>query len=188
MLKSIKILAFSGSTRKDSYNKKLLQKAISFLPKNVTVTLIDLKDYPMPFYDGDFEMENGVPESAKKLRNLMSSCDGFIISTPEYNGAISAVLKNAIDWTSRADGKTPMLSAYKGKVALLLSTSLGKFGGVRSLSMLRSILEYIGTAVVPEDIAIPFASKVFDGERENIEEKDKSLIKQGCENLITLLQ
>jgi chromate reductase len=187
MSKSIKIVAFSGSTRKDSYNKKLLLKAISFLPKNIELTLIDLKDYPMPFYDGDFEKENGIPENAKKLRNLMSLAGGFIIATPEYNGGISAVLKNAIDWTSRGDGEVLTLSAYKGKFALLLSTSAGKFGGVRSLSMLRSILEYMGTTVLAEEITIPFATKVFNGEEVNILESDLKLMEDECKNLVSFL-
>ena len=186
MSKKIKVLAFSGSTRKDSYNKQLLLQAVSFLPKNVELTLIDLRDYPMPLYDGDLEQESKVPENARKIRSLLISADAFIITSPEYNGSISGVLKNTIDWTSRAEDNIPSLAAYKGKYAFILSTSIGKSGGINSLSMLKSILNYMGITVIPELVAIPYATKFFNETKVSLEESDLNLIKTGCQKLISL--
>jgi chromate reductase len=186
MTKKIHLIAFSGSTRKDSFNKKLLKKSLEFFPNNVSVTWIDLKEFPMPFYDGDLEEEKGVPENAKKLRTLMMQADGFIVSSPEYNSSISAVLKNTIDWTSRADDQIPFLAAYKGKKAFVLSASVGKYGGIKSATALRSILEAIGVTLVPEVVAIANASKVFEQGEPHFEKGDLDLIEKGCKSLISL--
>ena len=97
-----KILAFAGSTRKDSFNKKLVKiTGEAARLAGAQVTYLDLRDLPMPLYDGDLEAEQGIPQNARKLKALMLSHDGLLISAPEYNSSISGVLKNAIDWASR---------------------------------------------------------------------------------------
>src|SRR5580692_8132341 len=117
-----KILAFAGSTRKESFNKKLVKIAADAAKSaGAQVTYVDLRDLPMPLYDGDLEAEQGIPENAKKLKALMVAHDGFLISAPEYNSSITGVLKNTIDWTSRPS----LAECYKGKVATLMSTSPG---------------------------------------------------------------
>jgi len=93
---------------------------------NATVTEIDLRDYPLPFYDGDLEANQGQPENAKKLIQLMKRSDLIIIASPNYNGSISGVLKNMIDWTSRSEEGKLSYVAFKNKKFLLLSTSPGK--------------------------------------------------------------
>ena len=103
-----KILAFGGSTRKDSYNHRLAQIAADGAhAAGAEVTRITLRDFSMPLFDEDFEAENGKPENAKELKKLMLEHDGFLISCPEYNSSITAVLKNAIDWVSRPDEADP---------------------------------------------------------------------------------
>src|ERR1700731_2076408 len=88
----IKIVAFAGSTRADSYNKKLVNEAAAIAREmGAQVTIIDLKDYPMPLYDADFEVKQGMPESAKRLRALLIQSDAVLISSAEYNGSIPAV-------------------------------------------------------------------------------------------------
>ena len=158
----MKILAFAGSTRSESYNKQLVIEAADMARKmGASVTVIDLKDYPMPFYDGDLETKEGLPKNAKKLRDLMIGSDGVIIASPEYNSSISAVLKNAIDWTSRTpEGGTPR-AAYKGKRFALMSTSPGKGGGKRGLNHLRVIIEDAGGTVVEKEVSIPLAGQYF---------------------------
>src|SRR5689334_4690376 len=92
----LKVLAFAGSTRADSYNKKLVREAAEKAREmGALVTVIDLKDYPMPLYDADLESKNGMPENVKKLRQIMMAHDAMIIASPEYNASMSAVLKNA---------------------------------------------------------------------------------------------
>src|SRR6056297_1100854 len=96
-----KILAFAGSARKESWNKKLIQVATDFAQTaGADVTLIDLADYELPLFNQDLE-EKGVPENALKLKELFLSHDGLLISAPEYNSSITPLLKNTIDWVSR---------------------------------------------------------------------------------------
>ncbi len=97
-----RILVFSGSIRANSVNSRLagtITKALA--DAGAEAKNISLADYEMPIYDGDLEQENGVPESAVKLGKLISEHDGVIVVSPEYNGSISPLLKNTLDWMSR---------------------------------------------------------------------------------------
>jgi NAD(P)H-dependent FMN reductase len=127
-----KILAFAGSTREGSFNKKLVKIAAGAASAaGAQVTYVDLRDLPMPLYDGDLETEQGIPENAKKFKALLQANDGFLISAPEYNSSITGVLKNAIDWASRpAAGEAPLV-CFAGKVVALMSASPGALGGLR---------------------------------------------------------
>ena len=166
-----KILAFAGSTRNDSYNKKLVKiSSIGAIDAGADVTVIDLRDFPLPIYDGDLEQKDGLPSNARKLKDIMLAHQGFLISSPEYNSSISAVLKNTIDWASRqSEGETP-LACFKNKVAGIMSASPGMLGGLRGLVHVRSILGNIGVIVLPDQIAIAKAHEAFN---ENGTLKDK---------------
>jgi chromate reductase len=157
-----RILAFAGSLRKDSYNKKLVAIAAQGArDAGADVTLIDLADYPLPLFDEDCEREQGMPENGAKLKQLFLEHDGLLISSPEYNSGFSAVLKNAIDWVSRsAPGEKP-LSAYVGKTAALIAASPGGFGGLRGLVPLRMLLGNIQVLVIPDQIVIAQAHEAF---------------------------
>lgn len=159
-----KILAFAGSTRTASFNKKLVKVAAEAArAAGAEVTLVDLRDYAMPLFDGDMEDEQGLPENAKKLKALMRESDGFLISCPEYNSSITAVLKNTIDWASRAEtDDEPPLVAFRGKTAALMAASPGALGGLRGLVTVRSILGNIGMIVLPDQVAVPKAHEAFD--------------------------
>jgi chromate reductase len=139
-----KILAFAGSTRTGSYNKKLVKLGVEAARKaGAEVTLIDLRDFPMPLYDGDLEERDGLPPNAVKLRKLFMEHQGLLLSCPEYNSSISGVLKNTIDWVSRPDPDKPdekPLICFSGKIVALLSASPGALGGLRGLVTVRSIL------------------------------------------------
>lgn len=175
-----KILAFAGSTRQDSFNKKVLSIAVQGARNaGAEVTIIDLRDIPMPLYDGDFEKEYGIPENGKKLMNLMIEHDGFLIASPEYNRSVSGVLKNAIDWASRPVKGMSSLKAFDGKVACLMSASDGALGGLRGLFALRWILENIKVLVLPKQGTVPKANEAFD---ENGKLKDEKL-QASIENL-----
>jgi len=157
-----KILAFAGSTRRDSFNKTLVRYAAGRArEKGAEVTLIDLRDFAMPLYDGDLELEKGQPENATRLYEMMKHHDGFLWSCPEYNSSISAVLKNTIDWVSRPRGGEPSLAAFSRKVAALLSASPGALGGLRGLVHVRAILGNIGVLVISNQVAVPKAHEAF---------------------------
>jgi chromate reductase, NAD(P)H dehydrogenase (quinone) len=157
-----KILAFAGSLRAGSFNKRLVRIAAAGAESaGAEVTYLDLRDYQLPLYDGDLEAAHGLPENARKLKDLMIANDGFLISAPEYNSSITAVLKNTIDWTSRPEPGEPALVCYTGKFAALMSASPGALGGLRGLVHVRSILENIGTMVLPGQVAVSRAHEAF---------------------------
>lgn len=158
----VKILAFAGSTRRDSLNKRLVRVAAAGARREgAEVTLLDLADLPLPLYDADLEAAEGLPENARRLKALMIEHDGFLISSPEYNSSISGVLKNAIDWASRREGDEKRLAAFAGKAAALMAASPGALGGLRGLVHLRAILGNLGVLVLPKQKAVPRAGKAF---------------------------
>jgi len=157
-----RILAFAGSTRRDSFNKKLVSIAVKGArAAGAEVALIDLKDFPLPLFDQDLEAEQGMPENGKKLKQLFIDHDGLLIASPEYNSSVTAALKNAIDWVSRPAPGEPSLVAFRSKVATLMSASPGALGGLRGLVHVRSILGNIGVIVLPDQIAVARAHEAF---------------------------
>lgn len=158
-----KILAFSGSARKDSFNQRLVENAASAaIAAGAEVTIINLGDFPLPLMDQDLERDQGEPEHAARLKKLFVEHDGFLIASPEYNSSISPLLKNALDWVSRQVGDEPAAVAYKGKTAALLSASPGRLGGIRGLVHVRSILNTLGTLVLAEQGSVSSAFSAFD--------------------------
>ena len=149
------------------------------------VTLIDLKDYPLPLMDEDLEAAEGLPENAKKIKQLMVEHDGFLISAPEYNSSITPLLKNTIDWASRKASPTePPLIAFKGKVVALMSASPGALGGLRGLVTARSILGNIGVLVLPNQRAIAQAHQAFNPDGRLKEAKQQEEIFQLAKELV----
>ena len=158
-----RILAFAGSLRRESFNKKLVPIAAKGArDAGAEVTLIGLEDFPLPLFDQDLEARQGMPENGKKLKQLFIDHDGLLIASPEYNSSITAVLKNAIDWVSRpAPGERPLV-ALRSKVATLMSASPGALGGLRGLVHVRSILSNIGVIVLPDQISVAKAHEAFN--------------------------
>jgi chromate reductase, NAD(P)H dehydrogenase (quinone) len=162
-MSQVKLLAFAGSTRTASFNKQLVKIAAEGAREaGAAVTLVDLRDLPMPLFDGDLEDAEGLPANAKKLKALFRENDGFLIASPEYNSSITAVLKNSIDWVSRPEtDDEPSLVAFRGKTAALMSASPGGMGGLRGLVHLRSILGNIGVHLLPEQVTVSGAYEAF---------------------------
>ena len=160
-----KILAFAGSARQDSYNKKLIRIAAAGAQEGgAEVTLLDLRDFPMPIYDGDLEDREGVPAKALELRRLMLAHQGLLIASPEYNSSISPLLKNTIDWLSRSVNSEYGLLPFRDKVAALLAASPGGLGGLRGLVHVRAILGNIGVLVLPDQLAVSKADQAFNAD------------------------
>ena len=185
-----KILVFAGSTRSASFNKKLARLAADAArAAGAEVTLVDLREFAIPLYDGDLEEAEGLPEGAKRFKKLLREHDGFIISSPEYNSSVSGALKNAIDWASREEtDDEPALVAYKGKVALLLSASPGQLGGMRGLVHLRAILGNIGTIVLPDQLSISTAHEAFDQDGQLKDPQKAKKVKDLAAGLVSFLK
>lgn len=182
------ILAFAGSTREASYNKKLVKIAAEGAKAaGAEVTYIDLRDLPMPIYDEDLEAKEGIPENARKFKELLKAHQGLLIASPEYNSSITAVLKNAIDWASRPEPGEPMLAAFTGKVAAIMSASPGGLGGLRGLIHVRSILSSINVLVLPEQKAISSAFQAFDEEGKLKDPKQQEAVEQLGSKLARIL-
>lgn len=188
MASTPKILAFAGSTRIDSYNKKLVKiAAAGAKAAGAEVTYIDLRDLPLPLFDEDLEAEQGLPANARILKDLLISHQGLLIASPEYNSSLTAVLKNAIDWASRPAPNEAPLAAFAGKVAAILSASPGALGGLRGLVHLRSILGNIKVLVLPDQIAVPKAYEAFNPDGTLKDPKQQESIEKLGDNLTKIL-
>ncbi|MEH1854000.1 MAG: NAD(P)H-dependent oxidoreductase [Nostoc sp.] len=188
MVSTPKILAFAGSTRIDSYNKKLVKiAATGAKAAGAEVTYIDLRDLPLPLFDEDWEAEQGLPANARTFKDLLISHQGLLIASPEYNSSLTAVLKNAIDWASRPAPNEAPLAAFAGKVAAILSASPGALGGLRGLVHLRSILGNIKVLVLPDQIAVPKAYEAFNPDGTLKDPKQQESIEKLGDNLTKIL-
>ncbi len=190
MSKKPKILAFAGSLRENSYNKRVVKTAIEGAKRaGAEVTYINLKDYLMPIYDADDQEANGFPETALKLQKLLSEHDGLLIASPEYNGSLPGGLKNAIDWASRQSDEFKMGEVFKGKIGAIMTASPGGFGGIRCLGHLRSVLTILQVNVLPSEIAVGKVHEMFDGNGEKItDDKMKKLLESLGESLADMLK
>lgn len=155
-----KFLMMAMSLRKDSLNKKLIlhaQQSLKAVQGSHDFEVLSLSDYLIPLYDGDLEAQTGIPDTVKRLGDKIMGARGLILSSPEYNGGISGVFKNTIDWISRL---SPM--PWSGKQILLLAASPGGLGGVRGLGHSRVPLESLGAFVYPEMFGLAQAHQAFD--------------------------
>lgn len=172
-----KILAFAGSLRADSYNKKLVKiSAKGVVEEGAEVTVIDLKEFPLPLYDQDIENSQGLPANAIKLKELFWSHDGLLIACPEYNSTLSGVLKNAVDWASRpASPEEVYLSCFIDKVIVLMSASPGQLGGLRGLVHARAMFTNMFSLVLPQQKSISQANDAFnpDGTLKNAKQEEE---------------
>lgn len=181
-----KLLMFAGSARKASTNKQLAALAANMAEKaGAEVTLIDLKNFEMPLYDGDLEADQGLPENAKRLKQLFVDHDGIFIASPEYNSSLSPLLKNTLDWISRPHTiDEPGLWAFAGKVVALGSVAPGALGGLRGLVPLRMMLGNIGVHVTPTQVAVSNGLEAFDDNGQLKNEVQANLLAAVVEELI----
>lgn len=175
-----RVLAFGGSLRRDSFNQKLAAiAAAGARDAGAEVTLIALRDFPLPVFNQDIEDAEGLPPAAKKLKQLFREHHGLLISAPEYNSSISGALKNAIDWVSRAEtDDEPPLVAFTGKMASLCAASPGALGGLRGLVHVRAILGNIGITVLPDQVAVSKAHEAFRADGSLADEKQAAKVKK----------
>ena len=155
MADSIRVLGLCGSLRKGSYNRMALNAAEELMPDGMRLTTHELGD--IPFYNADVEKE-GWPAPVKALRDAAAAADAFLFATPEYNHSVTALLKNAIDWTSR-----PPQSPFDGKPCAMFGASPGNMGTVRSQLALRQVCIFANLHPVNKpEVFIGNADKKFD--------------------------
>jgi len=156
----MKVLFTAGSLRAASFNKLYVRVAHQIAARipGVEAEVFDLNEYPMPVYDQDLEAK-GFPDGVQKLAQRIQQAGALVISSPENNGSIAAMLKNTVDWTSRVPGK-----CWEGRHILLLGASPGALGAVRGLWHTRVPFEALGCHVFPEMSGLPKAHEAFDGE------------------------
>ena len=150
------IITLAGSARRDSLNKMLAKGAAKAAESHGAMgVFVDLADYPLPLYDGDLEMLEGIPNNARALGELIRRADAIFIASPEYNGAYSALLKNTLDWLSRIDRK------ILDKPTAIASASPGSKGGANGLHALRDTLEHMRVPVIEQQLSVPRAHDVL---------------------------
>jgi chromate reductase, NAD(P)H dehydrogenase (quinone) len=152
----MRILAVSGSLRRDSHNTSLLRAAVEAAPEGVEVELWEgLGDLPM--YDQDLE-GGELPEPVRRLRREWGEADAILFATPEYNGSVPGGLKNAIDWASRPRGE----AVLENKTVAIVGASMGQFGAMWAQADLRKILGIAGARVVSDELPVTRAHEKFD--------------------------
>ena len=186
MIIAPRILLFAGSIRSGAYSGKTADCAQKELAlQGAEVTRMSLADYPLPIMDQDLERERGVPDNAGRLAQLIGAADALVICTPEYNGSIPPLLKNAIDWVSRVrrqDGRR--LDVFRGKVIALCSSSDGHFAGIRSAAHLRAVLAHMQAEVIAPQVSVPNGADAFGEDGDFREERLRKGMARLCRTLI----
>lgn len=155
-------IIISGSIRTGSFHWRLAELAATALRETAKEHyLLPREAHQLPLYDGDLE-KNGFPDPVTNLRDVVANHRAIVFTNPEYNGSVSPLLKNIIDWLSRPDAERPGYKLLPGKVAMIVSTSPGSLGGIRAHSHLRDILDSVGIATLPGGLAIPHSATSID--------------------------
>ena len=164
------ILGITGSLRRGSYNTSLLRAAKALAPEGTTLDIASL--HGIPLYDGDLEAESGIPEAVRALKARVAAADGLLLATPEYNGSIPGVFKNAIDWLSRPGAD--IARVFGGRPVAIMGATPGPGGTILAQAAWLPILRALGTRPwFGGRMMVSSAGKVFDAEGALTDEKVK---------------
>lgn len=162
------IVGIAGSLRAGSYNAALLRAAALFAPEGTTVDIASIRGIPL--YDGDLEAEHGVPEVVSELKERIARADGLLLVTPEYNGSMPGVLKNALDWLSRPASDVALV--FGQRPVALMGASPGQLGTALAQAAWLPILRSLGMRPwFGPRVQVGSASKVFDAQGELVDER-----------------
>jgi chromate reductase, NAD(P)H dehydrogenase (quinone) len=179
-MSEIKVLAFAGSLRDDSYNRRMLEVARDVAPAGMEIAIYDIDDIPL--FDQDLEKQ-GFPEAVRRFQKAIAAADALLIATPEYQHGMTGVLKNALDWASRPPRESPM----RNKPAAVLSATPGSTGGVRAQEQLRQTLTYNNVLTVPApEVQVARVHEKFDDDGNFTDEDGKKFLRQLLDNLASL--
>src|SRR3954453_1796950 len=161
---ALKILIIPGSLRTGSLNARLAAAAAyQFAQAGAEVTRISLGDFPLPIFYGDLQTKSGVPKNAINLKRMMGAHHGVLIVTPEYNSSVPPLVKNTIDWITRVqDAHETRGQVFRDRAFAIAAASESRLGGTRSLAALRLILTACHATVIPNQLALSFASQAYD--------------------------
>ena len=172
---AMKILALSGSLRRGSYNTALLRAARSLSPTGVEIEVATLQGVPL--YDGDVEAASGVPDVVQRLKQAMRQASGVLISTPEYNGSIPGVLKNAIDWMSRP--ATDIANVFGKHPVGLIGATPGRGGTRMSQTAWLPVFRHLGMVPFFEhSLYVDGAGEKFDASGQLTDPKVRELLER----------
>ena len=165
-----RIVVMAGSRRREALSRRVAAACVRALDAaGAEVERIELDDYPAPLYDGDLEAASGLPEAIVRLQRVLYASDGVLVVNPEYNGSLTPLLKNTLDWCSRPNPADPERSGgkvYAGRAAAVVGSSPGALGGMRVLFHIRDVLGYLGMQVIPQQLAVGKAGEaVGDDDR-----------------------
>jgi len=156
-IRPMRYLVMSGSGRAGSYNARLAELAAAAVENNGgTADRSRITDFPVPVYDGDLEVSDGIPAGAEAFRERLEATDAFILASPEYNASVPGSVKNLIDWISRMRPHP-----FHQRQALIMSASPSMAGGNRGLWALRMPLEHLGARVYPDMFSLAAAHSAF---------------------------
>jgi len=165
----LKVLGICGSLRKASYNMSALRACSDLMPQGMTLQITSLADIPM--YNQDV-FDAGMPPSVKRLREEIAAADGLLIASPEYNFSVTAALKNAIDWASRAPNQ-----AFQDKPVAIFSATQGPLGGPRNQYDLRRMLVQLWAHPLPRpEVFIGSANTKFDAQGKLTDETTRKFL------------
>jgi NAD(P)H-dependent FMN reductase len=181
---SPKIIAFAGSLRQQSFNATLANiVAKAALYAGAEVEVVQLADFDIPLFNEDLEQQ-ATPKGVQALKEKIAQADGLIVASPEYNGSISGVLKNALDWVSRtAPDHKP---AFRDTTVALVSTSPGGLGGIRGLSHARDVFVGMGALVLSNQLAIGSAYQMFDQQGQLTDEGMQGRVEELAQTLVSV--
>lgn len=158
------IVVFAGSSRSASAHQRVVGLIVrELVARGRDAAQLDLADYEMPLYNGDLEDRDGIPEAAHRLKDAFDAADGLIIASPEYNGAMTPLLKNSIDWVSRID-----LDVLRDKLVGLAATTPGRRGGVHGLGIVRQWLDYLGVRLAADDFSLPSFNHMIETDADGV--------------------
>jgi len=180
----VRIATLCGSLRRESSNRKLLNLAEDSLCRaGAELDRLDLHDFVLPLYDGDIESEKGLSQEAWTLKARIAAAQGIIIASPEYNGSIPGALKNAIDWTSRG-GSNP----WQHKVVGLMGATTGMWGTQRMMPHLRQSLQILAAHVIPQQVNVREAGKVWDDSGNLLDDKLPAHIEKFVQEFLRVVE
>jgi chromate reductase len=163
-MSALKILVIPGSLRTGSLNARLAAAAAyQFAQAGAEVTRISLGDFPLPIYDGDLQTKSGVPKNAINLKRMIGAHHGVLLVTPEYNSSVPPLVKNTIDWVTRVqDVQETRGQVFRERAFAIAAASESRLGGTRALAALRLVLTACHATVIPNQLALSFASEAYD--------------------------